>query len=374
MRNEILARYGWKFQSQDLKDHFAMMSWYKPVADNSQVKLNIIEQTNVQLIKSEEAVPQNDRINSDFYQNLPSRQLTAEDFPGGLADDGRGPEEVNGEEVYVVENEEQFIANLRPGRTVYIPDNVHLNLSRILDNGTHFKNRPGRRWAADATAIISKEPLVVSEEVFDGRQLTLVNFSNLTIKGGKNASIEVDPRYSFCLNFVNSDHCEVINLIIGHTEGGSCSGGVIGVNGGQRNMVKDCDLYGCGTYGLDLIETTDFSLIGSKVHDCTYGIMEMRSCQAIRFDRNDFFSNREFTLIEAMGCEGVSFKDCRFYANAGDSPLFGLDNTFYMSGCEIYHPTENLGTIDMADQSGAKNKFSPNPLDVNIKSRGCGPK
>jgi hypothetical protein len=102
--------------------------------------------------------------------------------------------------------------------------------------------------------------------------------------------------------------------------------------------------------------------------------MEMRSCQAIRFDRNDFFSNREFTLIEAMGCEGVSFKDCRFYANAGDSPLFGLDNTFYMSGCEIYHPTENLGTIDMADQSGAKNKFSPNPLDVNIKSRGCGPK
>ena len=374
MRNEILARHGWKFQSQDLKDHFSMMSWYKPVADNSQVKLNIIEQTNVQLIKSEEAVPQNDRINSDFYQNLPSRQLTAEDFPGGLADDGRGPEEVNGEEVYVVENEEQFIANLRPGRIVYIPDNVHLNLSRILDNGTHFKNRPGRRWAADATAIISKEPLVVSEEVFDGRQLTLVNFSNLTIKGGKNASIEVDPRYSFCLNFINCDHCEVINLIIGHTEGGSCSGGVIGVNGGQRNMVKDCDLYGCGTYGLDLIETTDFSLIGSKVHDCTYGIMEMRSCQAIRFDRNDFFSNREFTLIEAMGCEGVSFKDCRFYANAGDSPLFGLDNTFYMSGCEIYHPTENLGTIDMADQSGAKNKFSPNPLDVNIKSRGCGPK
>ncbi len=374
MRNEILARHGWKFQSQDLKDYFALQPWYKPVANNNQVTLNIIEQTNIQLIKSEEAMPQNDRINSDKYQGLPARQMTAEDFPGGLADDGRGPDEIDGEEVYVVENEDQFIANLRPGRTVYIPDNVHLNLSRILDDGTHFKNRPGRRWAADATAIISKEPLVVSEEVFDGRQLTLVNFSNLTIKGGKNASIEVDPRYSFCLNFINCDHCEVINLIIGHTEGGSCSGGVIGVNGGQRNMVKDCDLYGCGTYGLDLIETTDFSLIGSKVHDCTYGIMEMRSCQAIRFDRNDFFSNREFTLIEARGCEGVSFQDCRFYPNAGDSPLFGLDNTFYMAGCEIYHPTENLGTIDMADQSGAKNKFSPNPLDVNIKSRGTGPK
>lgn len=133
-------------------------------------------------------------------------------LPGGLADDGRGPEIIDGEEVYVVENEEQLIANLRPNRTVYIPDNVHLNLSRILENDVHFKNRPGRRWSSDATAIISKEP------------------------------------------------------------------------------------------------------------------------------------------------------------------LFGLDNTFYMAGCMIYHPTENLGTIDMADQSGAKNWFSPNPLDVNIQSRGTGPK
>ena len=336
--------------------------------------LNIIEQTNIQLIKSEEAVPQKDRINSERFKNLPPREVTAEDFPGGLADDGRGPEIIDGEEVWVVENEEQLIANLRPNRTVYIPDNVHLNLSRILENDIHFKNRPGRRWAADATAIISKEPLVVSEDVFDGRQLTLVNFSGLTIKGGKNASIEVDPRYSFCFNFVNCDHCQLINLIIGHTEGGNCSGGVIGVRGGQHNVVKDCDLYGCGTYGLELIETSDFGLMDSNIHDCTYGIMEMRSCMAIRFDRNDFFSNREFTLIEATGCEGVSFQDCRFYANDGDAPLFGLDNTFYMAGCMIYHPTENLGTIDMADQSGAKNWFSPNPLDVNIQSRGTGPK
>ena len=374
MRNEILARHGWKFQSQDLKDHFGKQSWYKPVADNNQVKLNVIEETNIQLIKSEETVPEKDRIHRDRFNGLPAREITAEDFPGGLADDGRGPEIIDGEEVYVVENEEQLIANLRPNRTVYIPDNVHLNLSRILENDVHFKNRPGRRWSSDATAIISKEPLVVSEDVFDGRQLTLVNFSGLTIKGGKNASIEVDPRYSFCFNFVNCNHCQLINLIIGHTEGGNCSGGVVGMRGGQHNVVKDCDLYGCGTYGLELIETSDFGLMDSNIHDCTYGIMEMRSCMAFRFDRNDFFHNREFTLIEATGCEGVSFQDCRFFANDGDAPLFGLDNTFYMAGCMIYHPTENLGTIDMADQSGAKNWFSPNPLDVNIQSRGTGPK
>ena len=167
-----------------MRDRFESQPWYKPVADNNTIKLSIIEQTNIQLLKSEEAVPDDER----GYMPKP------EDFPGGLADDGRGPEMIDGEEVYVVENEEQFLANLRPGRTVYIADNVHLNLSRVLENDKNFKNRPGRRWASDASAIVSKEPLVVSESETDGRQLALVNMSELTIKGGKNASIEVDPR------------------------------------------------------------------------------------------------------------------------------------------------------------------------------------
>ena len=364
MRNEILARHGWKFQSKDLQEHFGRLAWYHPVADNSTIKLSIIEQTNVQLLKSEEAVP----------DNMRGYSTNVDDYPGGLADDGRGPDEIDGEEVYVVTNEADFIANLRPGRTVLIGDNVHLNLSRILENEADFNNRPGRRWASDASAIASKEPLVVSESETDGRQLALVNMSGLIIKGGKNASIEVDPRYSYCLYFINSDHCEVQNLTIGHTEGGYCSGGVIGVKGGRVNMVKDCDLYGCGTYGLDLIETTDFDLRNSNVHDCTYGIMQLRSSVAVRFNKCDFFNNREYTLVEGYGCEGVSFDDCRFFANWGDAPLFNLDNTFYLRGCAIYHPTENLGSIDRADQTGKKNTFSPNPLDKDIKSRNLGPK
>ena len=362
LRNEILARHGWKFQSQDLRDHFETQPWYKPVANNNSIRLNIIEQTNVHLIKSEEAVPDDER---GYLEGQ---------FPGGLAEDGRGPDEINGEQVWTVSNEEEFFAALGNERTILIAENVHLNLSRILENERYFKNLPGRRWASDASAIISKQPLVVSESETDGRQLALVNFSQLTIKGAHNSSIEVDPRYSYCLYFINCDHCEVQNLTIGHTEGGYCSGGVIGVKGGRQNVVKDCDLYGCGTYGLDLMETTDFSILNSNIHDCTYGIIQMRSCMAVRFNNCDFFNNREYDLIEARGCEGVSFMDCRIFANWGDAPLFNLDNTFYMAGCEVYHPTQNLGTIDMADQSGKKNWFSGNPLDTNIKSRSIGPK
>ena len=56
MRNEILARHGYNFQSKDLKDYFSQKSWYKPAKSNSGIKLNIIEETNVQLMKSIESI------------------------------------------------------------------------------------------------------------------------------------------------------------------------------------------------------------------------------------------------------------------------------------------------------------------------------
>ena len=55
LRNKILAYHGYRFQSKDLQDYFGGISWYKPGNDNNAIKLDIIEQTNIQLIKSEEA-------------------------------------------------------------------------------------------------------------------------------------------------------------------------------------------------------------------------------------------------------------------------------------------------------------------------------
>ncbi len=378
MRNEILARHGWKFQSKDLQEHFGKQSWYRPVADNKTIKLNIIEQTNVQMLKSEEIVPDSERGYMDMSDPVYNKDLRdlvdgKGRFPGGLDDDGRGPDEVDGN-FYSVTNETEFLAALGNNRTVVIAAGAHLNLSRVLEREEMFVGERGRRWTGDATAIVSKEPLVVSESETDGRQLALVNMKNLIIKGEQNSSIEVDPRYSYCLYFINCENCEVHNLTIGHTEGGTCSGGVIGVRGGRMTLVKDCDLYGCGTFGLDLIETSDFALINSNIHDCTYGIMELRSCVSVKFTKCDFFSNREYALIEGWGNEGLVFDDCRFFANWGDAPLFRLDNTFYLMGCQVYHPSENLGSMNMCEQIGKKTVFIDNPLDPNIQGRGLGPK
>ena len=114
-------------------------------------------------------------------------------------------------------------------------------------------------------------------------------------------------------------------------------------------------------------------MINSNVHDCTYGIMELRSCTAVKFNKCDFFNNREYDLIEGRGVEGLTFTDCRFFANWGDAPLFNLDNTFYLIKCEIYHPTQNLGSVEEAEQLQGPSKWVDNPLDSSIQNRGTGP-
>jgi len=56
-RNEIFARHGYVFKSEDLRDYFAKQSWYKPDTSytGSIDSLNDIEKYNVTLIRSHEA-------------------------------------------------------------------------------------------------------------------------------------------------------------------------------------------------------------------------------------------------------------------------------------------------------------------------------
>jgi len=258
---------------------------------------------------------------------------------------------------------------------VLIAKDTEINLTPILNDQSLFRTRY-KMWMPDASAGINGgRETVVSEEVFDGRQLTLVNMKQLLIEGEKNSRIVVEPRYAFCLNFVDCSQCTVSNLTIGHTDAGHCEGGVIGMKRGWRNVVIDCDLYGCGTYGLDLEGTNSFSLYSSKIHDCTYGIMQLRDCEAVHCTHCDFLNNKEYSLIESRGCVGTVFEDCRFFANWGDAALFSFDQEFYLLGCAVYHPTENLGTMNFCEQPSQSqpNMFNPNPIDNNIQSREIGP-
>lgn len=54
MRNEIYARHGYVFNDEKLKAYFKSCSWYKPLNNNSKVKLTEMETINVAVLKNRE--------------------------------------------------------------------------------------------------------------------------------------------------------------------------------------------------------------------------------------------------------------------------------------------------------------------------------
>ena len=316
-----------------------------------------------------------------FERTEQMADVQASSFPGGLADDGRGPEETepygipikfDGDEYVRVATAEQFLNALKSNAMILVAKNTEINLTPLLNDASNFRTRY-RQWRPGGSTEVGNQEVLISEEVFDGRQLTICNHKQMLIRGEGHSGIVVEPRYAFCLNFKDCQQIEIRNLTIGHTQGGYCQGGVIGVDGGWRVSIQDCDLYGCGTYGLELQKTRDFSMYRSNIHDCTYGIMMLNNVEFAKFEKCDFYHNREFSLVESHSST-IEFIDCRFYDNEPTAPLFSCDREFYLTGCIICHPTEQLGTIQKADQSGAKNWFNSNPGNKNMNPRGIGPK
>ena len=60
MRNFILARHGYVFQSKDLQEYFGKEPWYHPAASNDDIQLSFLEQLNIELIKYREATMDNE--------------------------------------------------------------------------------------------------------------------------------------------------------------------------------------------------------------------------------------------------------------------------------------------------------------------------
>ena len=62
MRNEILARHGYVFKSDDLSTYFLKQDWYEPEEGRADVRLSAVEQLNISLIKSAESVPDSEWV------------------------------------------------------------------------------------------------------------------------------------------------------------------------------------------------------------------------------------------------------------------------------------------------------------------------
>ena len=274
-----------------------------------------VEQTNLELICSELKVPDFHRVNVGDLQAL---------------SEARGPATVT------VRDERGFLDALKDNTTILLPEGTRLNLSRVLDKASGFKGE-GRAYEGYVEPHMqSGEPTLVSESVFDGHQLTVVNLRNVTISGGDDCHIVVDPAYAYVLNFVQCENIRIENVTMGHTAEGYCTGGVVGMYRCSGMEIDACDLYGCGAYGLVADTTRDVTMTRTIIRDCSYGIMQLFGCSGATFSECSFYRNREYSLVTVdAGCSGVLFEACRFFENQG--LLFDLQSRIQLRSCGIVH-------------------------------------
>ena len=184
---------------------------------------------------------------------------------------------------------------------------------------------------------------------WDGYQLVIRNVAGLWLEGSdvQNCSIVTEPRYANVLAADSCDDLHISNLTAGHTPGeGYCSGGVLDFYSCSRVRVENCDLYGCGTYGITASESLSIIAENTVIHDCTYGAIETFNCEDVRFVdgtiRHCGYSKEHgsdwyaFNLLHAHGCNGFAVLNTEISGNNTQTLVqSSYTQGFLISGCSV---------------------------------------
>ncbi len=260
-----------------------------------------------------------------------------------------------------VKTESEFIKAIGSDRVIILDQDIRLNLSDVLEDKVTCKSL-GITWIENSDEAINPDQKY-SEGCFDGRQLVIKYVKNLTIEGEKGAEIVVNPHYANVIRFSWCKNININNMTLGHTEEGYCEGSVLYFNDCENVQIKNSDMYGCGTYGIEARSTVGLKCLSSIIRDCSYGIMTLRDVQNVEFTRCDFMRCREYGLIEVYGkSQNVTFRECRFAQNIGT--LFSTHTLLQVYYCEIHHSSSILIEDDeLLDIVGCTIDTSQEPLE-----------
>lgn len=248
----------------------------------------------------------------------------------------------------LVSDERAFVEALGSNRVIEIANNTELNISKVLSD-VEFFSVPGRLYVSDETDTEADKnaSLVISDYNYYSHELALYNIKNLTIKAASGARIVADDPDATVMVFIDCENIRLENLTFGHTTEATCLGQVVGVDKCNGLTIKNCDLFGCGAYGLLAYNSENVLVEKSVIRECTVGLMWLISCKDVTFRDCQFLRTDSFNLIEIEGdSDNIVFENDVFEGNNGR--LFAIDvpvlyNPVYMKSCQIYHDVTQLG-------------------------------
>ena len=248
----------------------------------------------------------------------------------------------NGRSVWYAHNGTDIISGFEDNVIISIGSGTTINLTATLLDAGLFTGIEGRDWVENIEEYTNDRPCVISEKVYDGRQLKLMNFDNVTIRGeGQGATLLIDPRYANLLNFFNCNGLTIENLTIGHTETGDCYGGVLYLSQCTDVTIRNCDLFGCGLLGIEANNCHDINVENTVIRDCKDGIIQLNACVNTTFTGCDFYRNSGGDLTEINEeCAHTTFRNCRFAQNRG--ALLAAQTPTQIVSCQIHHNADDL--------------------------------
>ncbi len=151
------------------------------------------------------------------------------------------------------------------------------------------------------------------EALTDQYELVIRNCRNLTLEGPAldKALIVTAHAYANVLHFENCSGLTLSNLTIGHApDPGYCSGGVVAITDSADILIEASTLFGCGTEGLTLRGVRNLTAHRITITECTYGIVSARQCEGLTFRDCRFFDNQEHRGFVLTDTTGVRLTNC----------------------------------------------------------------
>lgn len=238
-----------------------------------------------------------------------------------------------------VNNEEEFVGAIAPNTAI-----------KLNSQWTGILTFPGE-YLGEISDFVN------FTEGFDGAQIVIHDVHNLSITGDPDilSQILAQPRYAYTLMFKNCEGITLANLNCGHTDEGYCTGGVLGFENCHGIKIDNCDLWGCGTEGITLWESSRLDCTNTTIRDCSYSILSLYDSGFVSFSNCVMRNNREFDLLNFVNCAKVEFKNCVIYDNSATSYwstgslINSRQSEVSFSECAIFNNSVT-GLTDTTDQ------------------------
>jgi len=205
------------------------------------------------------------------------------------------------------------------GDTTFVSNAAEL-IAAIRSNAIIALN-PGTYNLSKQTRV--KNRFVTWTDNYDGKYPIITGVENLTLllHGNGKAEVLIDPAYGWVIEFRAVKNITLRDLTFGHTSPGSCMGGVLRFEDAENIQLNNLDLFGSGTYGLELSSVNNLTMQKSTIRDCTYGLMVIDKCDNIRFMDSEFLDTKEYNLVDIKASARILFENALFRGNSGTTLL-----------------------------------------------------